>query len=408
MALTQVTPDVLHNIQSNVTQVGTLSNLSVTGNITSGNVTATNFTGTASLANNASFLGGTAAASYALGSTVTTANTNMKGYVDGQISTTSSSITTSNTAMKGYVDAVTTAWTANAGVQAGSISALETSKANLAGAAFTGNISTTGNLTVSGNVGASTLNISANITFSSTNVPHRIRGDYSTAFTSVSLKNKVFFQSSGATDDTYIRVLGGTSSGIGGIQLYGTYDPDNSTVLQLDSVPGLQSRIVSYANGTATAVPLRISAGSTDVVIGTSGVVEISGEISTTDLTVTNTIAGTATNALSLGGTAAASYAQTSTVIGVGQTWQQFTVPTQRASGTTYTNSTGKPISISVRLEQDDGNMSLTVAGLMIGRTGYTAGPVYYTLSAIIPAGSTYLVTSTGTSATQLFWYELR
>jgi hypothetical protein len=52
--------------------------------------------------------------------------------------------------------------------------------------------------------------------------------------------------------------------------------------------------------------------------------------------------------------------------------------------------------------------MSLTVAGLMIGRTGYTAGPVYYTLTAIIPAGSTYIVTSTGTSATQLFWYELR
>jgi hypothetical protein len=76
-------------------------------------------------------------------------------------------------------------------------------------------------------------------------VPHRIRGDFSTAFTSVSLKNKVFFQSSGATDDTYIRVLGGGGSGIGGIQLYGTYDPDNSTVLQLDSVPGLQSRIVS-------------------------------------------------------------------------------------------------------------------------------------------------------------------
>jgi hypothetical protein len=70
MALTQVTPDVLHNIQSNVTQVGTLSNLTVTGNILSGNVIATNFTGTASLANNASYLGGTSAASYALTSTV--------------------------------------------------------------------------------------------------------------------------------------------------------------------------------------------------------------------------------------------------------------------------------------------------------------------------------------------------
>jgi hypothetical protein len=144
MALTQVTPDVLHNIQSNVTQVGTLSNLSVTGNITSGNVTATNFTGTASLANNASFLGGTAAASYALGSTVITANTNMKGYTDGQITIVSNSvtganaaITTANTNMKGYADAITTAWTANAGAQAGSIAstntALTTANTNMKG-----------------------------------------------------------------------------------------------------------------------------------------------------------------------------------------------------------------------------------------------------------------------------------
>jgi len=35
---------------------------------------------------------------------VNTANTNMKGYVDGQISTTTSAITTANTNMKGYVD----------------------------------------------------------------------------------------------------------------------------------------------------------------------------------------------------------------------------------------------------------------------------------------------------------------
>ena len=345
-------------------------------------------------------------------SAITTANTNMKGYVDaantiqsGQISTTTSAITTANTNMKGYVDAVTTAWTANAGAQAGSISALETSKANISGAAFTGNISTTGNLNVTGNIGASSLNLSSNITFSSTNVPHRIRGDFSTSYTSVSEQNKVFFQSTGATDDTYIRVLGGTTSGIGGVKLYGTYDPDNSTILQLDSVPGLQSRIVSYASGTATAVPLRISAGSTDVVIGTSGIVEVSGRITTTDLTVTNTISGTANNALNLGGTAAASYAQTSTVIGVNQTWQN--VSASRAASTTYTNSTGKPIFISVRWDRDDGTLELTVDGLLIGRTGQTAGPVSYTLTAIVPAGSTYMAATTGSGGT-LYWHELR
>jgi hypothetical protein len=111
MSLTQVTPDVLHNIQSNVTQVGTLVSLTVTGNISSGNVTATNFTGTASLANNASFLGGTPAANYALGSAVTTANT----------------------AMKGYVDAINTTLTSNAAVQAGAIATLTANAAVQAG-----------------------------------------------------------------------------------------------------------------------------------------------------------------------------------------------------------------------------------------------------------------------------------
>ena len=46
MSLTQVTPDVLHNIQGNITQVGTLGNLTVSGNATVGNLSATLLTGT--------------------------------------------------------------------------------------------------------------------------------------------------------------------------------------------------------------------------------------------------------------------------------------------------------------------------------------------------------------------------
>lgn len=45
MALTQVTPDVVHNVQSNITQVGILSNLTVSGNVSTGNLSATNLTG---------------------------------------------------------------------------------------------------------------------------------------------------------------------------------------------------------------------------------------------------------------------------------------------------------------------------------------------------------------------------
>jgi hypothetical protein len=281
MALTRVTPDVIHNVQSNITQVGTLGNLTVTNTIV-GSVNGN--------ANNASYLGGTPAASYALGSAVTTANTNMKGYVDGQISTTSSSVTTANTNMKGYVDAVTTAWTANAATQSGLIA----SKAN-------------------------------------------------------------------SSDTLYI----GTTS----IALNRTSASQSLTGVNIDGS-------ASYASSAGSA-SYASSAGS----------------------------ASTATDALSLGGTAAASYALTSTVIGAGQTWQN--VSGSRSSGTTYTNSTGRPIFISIRWERDDGTLELTVDGLMIGRIGYTAGPVYYTLTAIVPAGSTYMATAIGSGGT-LYWHELR
>jgi hypothetical protein len=87
-----------------------------------------------------------------------TANTAMKGYVDGQISTVTNSVTganaaivTANTAMKGYADAITTAWTANAGAQAVSIASIDTNIANVRSttSTFTGTIA--GNvLTVTG------------------------------------------------------------------------------------------------------------------------------------------------------------------------------------------------------------------------------------------------------------------
>lgn len=99
----------------------------------------------------------------------------------------------------------------------------------------------------------------------------------------------------------------------------------------------------------------------------------------------------------------AATATSAANAIGVGQTWQDVTA--SRAASTTYTNSTGRPIFISVRMAQDDGTLELTVDSLMIGKTGTTAGPVNYTVTGIIPASSTYQITSTGGT---LFWYELR
>ncbi len=139
------------------------------------------------------------------------------------------------------------------------------------------------------------------------------------------------------------------------------------------------------------------STGSGSVVLSNSPTL-VTPNLGTPSTLVGTNITGTASG-LSIGGNAATA----SNALGYNQTWQDVTA--SRAASTTYTNSTGRPIFISVRMEQDDGTLNLTVDGLMIGRTGYTAGPVNYTLTAIVPAGSTYLVTTTGGT---LFWYELR
>lgn len=82
-----------------------------------------------------------------------------------------------------------------------------------------------------------------------------------------------------------------------------------------------------------------------------------------------------------------------SQVIGVGQTWQDVTG--SRVSGTTYTNSTGKPIMVILTFA--GGSANLTINGIQTGAIGYLQ-------CAIIPNGSTY----SSNGATVSKWLELR
>jgi hypothetical protein len=143
------------NTQGNITSVGTLSSLVVTGNISAANY---------NYANGVSILAGVIANAGALSGQIVTANTALKGYIDGQItnlvngapatldtlneianalgsdanlsvtltsliSNVQSNVTTANTAMKGYVDAINSTLTSNLGTVSGSLATLTSNAA---------------------------------------------------------------------------------------------------------------------------------------------------------------------------------------------------------------------------------------------------------------------------------------
>lgn len=72
--------------------------------------------------------------------------------------------------------------------------------------------------------------------------------------------------------------------------------------------------------------------------------------------------------------------------IGVGQTWQN--VAGSRSAGVTYTNSTGKSISMAV---STIGNAYITVGGVVAAYSGINDATNY--LGAVIPNGTQYYMT---------------
>jgi hypothetical protein len=117
------------------------------------------------------------------------------------------------------------------------------------------------------------------------------------------------------------------------------------------------------------------------------------------------TSAGTSGNVLTSDGTNWTS--ALNPTIGVNQTWQDVT--SSRAFSTNYTNSTGKPIMVSINLYNGGGGPSsgigLIVSGILIGNA-YQPGIAngFAQLTAIVPNGATYSCTGTTLGS----WLELR
>lgn len=94
-----------------------------------------------------------------------------------------------------------------------------------------------------------------------------------------------------------------------------------------------------------------------------------------------------------------------SNALGFGQSWTDVTA--SRALNTTYTNSTGAPIQIIVRVDQSGtGTNTLTVGGTVIQSVSTGTTYTWATFSAIVPNGATYIISNTAITLTK--WTELR
>ena len=99
-----------------------------------------------------------------------------------------------------------------------------------------------------------------------------------------------------------------------------------------------------------------------------------------------------------------ASWQTPETPIGVGQTWQD--VASSRSVNTDYTNNTGRPIAVSVRMQQvGSGSATLVVDGVTIAGEQQSGVTGSQTIGGIIPNGAVYRVNSSNNIAN---WAELR
>lgn len=171
--------------------------------------------------------------------------------------------------------------------------------------------------------------------------------------------------------------------------------------LGLGTMATQNANSVAISGGTVTGITdLAVADGGTGAST-LSGVVYGNGTSAFTAATAAQIV-----NAIGSTSVANATNAATATdvtnAVGSGQTWQAFSSPT-RQSGVTYTNSTSKPIMVSVSLGAATSGAAFSV---VVGGVQIAAGTIFsnwITHSFIVPVGTTYVVTCAA-----LGWAELR
>ena len=195
--------------------------------------------------------------------------------------------------------------------------------------------------------------------------------------------------------------------------------PDNDSSLQLATCNWVQNELATEVIAINAAKAPIASPTFTGVPAAPTAAVDTD----TTQLATTAfVIAQAATAAPLANGTAAVGtskkYARQDHVhaeggIGIGQTWQNVT--SSRTFGTTYTNSTGKPIMAAVSSASGQyttlaGTIDSVVIQSSAGSWAAGSSASQSTVTLIIPNGSTYTFSQSVTTAGSIAatWFELR
>jgi hypothetical protein len=148
----------------------------------------------------------------------------------------------------------------------------------------------------------------------------------------------------------------------------------------------------TISSGATSASTVYSTTGRTSVAYRVVGFIDITEATAGTWATAPSTIQGT-------GGQALAAMSS----LGYGQTWQDVTA--SRALSTTYYNTTGKPIFVSLSVTSAGNQLVLTINGIGAIATTPAVGQKA-SIHGIVPAGASYSAASTSASA--LSWTELR
>ncbi len=170
---------------------------------------------------------------------------------------------------------------------------------------------------------------------------------------------------------------------------------------------GLSGGGLLNADRTLTlGTPTKITSSSTNSVTTTSHTHEID-KASTSVAGVVqlnNTLTSTSTTQAL---TAAQGKVLNDRAFGVGQSWQN--VLASRVSGTTYTNTTSKTITVYVEISSADAETNtIQVDDIVLSSGDWGIGGMRSVVSFPVPSGSTYKVTTANANSMIRSWSELR